>query len=482
MERKQDMEKKNPTKKEMEKLSKRLMYHPELVWDKISSNEKKKVFKFCEEYKGFLDQAKTEREAVVAIRNTARERGYSDSVKSGGSQPMIRVFHDKSIALVRPGKAPLKDGIRLIVSHIDAPRLDLKQRPLYEKVDLTFLKTHYYGGIKKFQWLTRPLAIHGRIIKGDGGVVDIAVGEEETDPVFTILDLLPHLAGKAQYRKRIGDAITGEKLNLIVGSLPLGDKKVKRRFKLAILEHLNKRYGLVEEDLVSAELEIVPAEKARDVGWDRSLVGAYGQDDRASAFTSLKALLEMKEPRKTAVALFVDKEEIGSDGATSAKSKILESVICDLMINMGQKPSTYEVNRLLASSQALSADVTGALDPDYQEVHEKRNAARMGYGVCVTKFTGHRGKVGANDANAEYVGWLRNLFNQKKVCWQTGELGKIDEGGGGTVAKFLAVYGMEIIDCGPPVLSMHSPFEITHKGDIYMTYKCFRAFLEAPVE
>jgi len=482
MERKQDMEKKNPTKKEMEKLSKRLMYRPELVWDKISSNEKKKVFKFCEEYKGFLDQAKTEREAVVAIRNTARERGYSDSVKSGGSQPMIRVFHNKSIALVRPGKAPLKDGIRLIVSHIDAPRLDLKQRPLYEKVDLTFLKTHYYGGIKKFQWLTRPLAIHGRIIKGDGGVVDIAVGEEETDPVFTILDLLPHLAGKAQYRKRIGDAITGEKLNLIVGSLPLGDKKVKRRFKLAILDHLNKRYGLVEEDLVSAELEIVPAEKARDVGWDRSLVGAYGQDDRASAFTSLKALLEMKEPRKTAVALFVDKEEIGSDGATSAKSKILESVICDLMINMGQKPSTYEVNRLLASSQALSADVTGALDPDYQEVHEKRNAARMGYGVCVTKFTGHRGKVGANDANAEYVGWLRNLFNQKKVCWQTGELGKIDEGGGGTVAKFLAVYGMEIIDCGPPVLSMHSPFEITHKGDIYMTYKCFRAFLEAPVE
>ncbi|MBW1911976.1 MAG: aminopeptidase [Deltaproteobacteria bacterium] len=476
------MEKKNPTKKEMEKLSKRLMYRPELVWDKISSNEKKKVFKFCEEYKGFLDQAKTEREAVVAIRNTARERGYSDSVKSGGSQPMIRVFHNKSIALVRPGKAPLKDGIRLIVSHIDAPRLDLKQRPLYEKVDLTFLKTHYYGGIKKFQWLTRPLAIHGRIIKGDGGVVDIAVGEEETDPVFTILDLLPHLAGKAQYRKRIGDAITGEKLNLIVGSLPLGDKKVKRRFKLAILDHLNKRYGLVEEDLVSAELEIVPAEKARDVGWDRSLVGAYGQDDRASAFTSLKALLEMKEPRKTAVALFVDKEEIGSDGATSAKSKILESVICDLMINMGQKPSTYEVNRLLASSQALSADVTGALDPDYQEVHEKRNAARMGYGVCVTKFTGHRGKVGANDANAEYVGWLRNLFNQKKVCWQTGELGKIDEGGGGTVAKFLAVYGMEIIDCGPPVLSMHSPFEITHKGDIYMTYKCFRAFLEAPVE
>ncbi|MDB9822791.1 aminopeptidase [Deltaproteobacteria bacterium] len=476
------MGKGNPTKKEIEKLSKRLMYSPELVWDKISTAEKRKVFKFAEEYKMFLDQSKTEREAVICIRDIAKNSGFVESADSLPSEPMFKTFHEKSIVLARPGTAPLKEGIRLIVSHIDAPRLDLKQKPLYEETDLAFLKTHYYGGIKKFQWLARPLAIHGRIIKADGGVVAIAVGEKDSDPVFTILDLLPHLSGKAQYDKKLSEAIVGEKLNLIVGGLPMGDKDLKNRFKLAILNHLNMTYGIIEEDLVSAELEIVPAGKARDVGWDRSLVGAYGQDDRASAFTSLRALLDMKKPKKTSVLLFVDKEEIGSDGATSAKSKFLELVIRDLMIKMGQKPSTIEANSLLAASQALSADVSGALDPDYQELHEKRNAARMGYGVCLTKFTGHRGKYGANDANAEYIGWLRRLFAKGNLCWQTGELGKVDEGGGGTVAKFLAVYGMEIIDCGPPVLSMHSPFEITHKGDIYMTYKCFRTFLEAPVE
>ncbi len=470
------------SKREMEKLGKRLTYDPELVWDSISETEKKRVFEFAEEYKIFLDKAKTERETVKYIRDRARESGFSEGRTPPSPGPMFKSFHEKSIALVRPGSAPLSEGLRLIVSHIDAPRLDLKQRPLYEEVDLTFLKTHYYGGIKKFQWLARPLAIHGRIIKADGDFVDIALGEEESDPVFTILDLLPHLSRKAQYDKKMDEAIVGEKLNLIVGSLPMGDKELKERFKLAALNHLNVKYGLVEEDLVSAELEIVPSGKARDVGWDRSLVGGYGQDDRASAFTSLKALLDMNKPRKTSVVLFVDKEEIGSDGATSAKSKFLESVICDLMVNMGQTPSSLEVHQTLAMSQALSADVGSALDPDYQEVHEKRNAARLGYGVCLTKFTGHGGKYGANDANAEYIGWLRRLFSRNKVCWQTGELGKVDEGGGGTVAKFLAVYGMEIIDYGPPVLSMHSPFEISHKGDIYMAYKGFRAFLEAPFE
>ena len=476
------MGKENLSKKDLEKLSKKLTYKPDLVWDAISTAEKKKIFSFCEIYKTFLDRAKTEREAVSCIREIARNKGFSEKVKTGSFMPMIKVFHEKSIALVRPGKDALKDGIRLIVSHIDAPRLDLKQKPLYEEVDLTFLKTHYYGGIKKFQWLARPLAIHGRIVKADGGVVDISVGEDKSDPVFTVLDLLPHLARKVQSNKRLSQAIAGEKLNLIVGSLPLGDKETKERFKLSILNHLNKTYGLVEEDLISAELEVVPAEKARDVGWDRALVGAYGQDDRASAFTSLKALLDMKKSEKTAVVLFLDKEEIGSDGATGAKSKFLESIIFDLMVNMGHAPGAQEAYRILACSRGLSADVNGAIDPDYQEVHEKRNAARMGYGVCLTKFTGHGGKYGANDANAEYVGWLRKLFNRKKVIWQTGELGKVDEGGGGTVAKFLAVYGMEIIDYGPPVLSMHSPFEITHKGDLYMTYKGFRAFLEAPAK
>ena len=476
------MRKGNPSKKDLEKLSKKLMYKPELVWDAVSDKEKKIIFKFAEEYKLFLDKVKTEREAVIFIRDLAEKNGFCKKIKGNSSSPIYKILHEKSIALARPGAAPLENGIRLIVSHIDAPRLDLKQRPLYEEVDLTFLKTHYYGGIKKFQWLARPLAIHGRIIKGDGTIVDIAVGEDDNDPVFTILDILPHLAKKVQYDKKISEAIEGEKLNLIVGSLPIGNCDMKNRFKLAILNHLNTVYGLVEEDLISAELEIVPAGKARDVGWDRSLIGAYGQDDRASAFTSLKAFLDMKNSPKTSVVLFVDKEEIGSDGATSAKSKLLESLIHDLMIKTGYKPSALEVHRVLASSHALSADVSGALDPDYQEVHEKRNAALMGYGLCLTKFTGSGGKYGANDANAEYIGWLRKLFTSSKICWQTGELGKVDEGGGGTVAKFLAVYGMQIIDCGPPLLSMHSPFEVAHKGDIYMAYKGFKSFFEAGVE
>lgn len=472
----------NLGKKAIKKLKDRLEYRPELVWDSISAAEKKRVFSLADKYKEFLNRSKTEREAAAYIRETALKSGFSERPKPGSSTPMIRVFQEKSVALIRPGTGSPKGGIRLIVSHIDAPRLDLKQKPLYEEVDLAFFKTHYYGGIKKFQWLARPLAIHGRIVRADGKMVDIEVGEGDRDPVFTILDLLPHLARKVQYEKKLGVAIPGEKLNLLVGGLPVGDSETKDRFKLAVLDHLNRAYGLVEEDLISAELEVVPAGRARDVGWDRSFVGAYGQDDRVCAFASLMALLDAKRPERTAVALFVDKEEIGSDGATSAKSKFLESVIRDLMANMGYESDTGEIYGILERSRALSADVTGALDPDYQEVHEKRNAARMGFGVCLTKFTGHGGKVGASDANAEYLGWLRRLYNREKVIWQTGELGKVDGGGGGTVAKFLAVYGMEIIDCGPPVLSMHSPFEISHKGDVHMTYRGYRTFFEAPSE
>jgi len=277
----------------------------------------------------------------------------------------------------------------------------------------------------------------------------------------------------------VSDAFVGEKLNLMVGSIPFGDKDTKDRFKLAILKLLNERFGLIEEDLISAELEVVPAGVARDVGWDRGLTGAYGHDDRSCVFTSLKAIIDIRNPQKTALVLFVDKEEIGSDGATGAKSRFLESVLADLMVAHGKEPLYHEIHKIMMNSRALSADVSSALDPDFQDVHEKRNAARLGYGICLTKFTGSGGKYGASDANAEYVGWLRKLFNLKKVVWQTGETGKVDEGGGGTVAKFLATYGMEIIDCGPPVLSMHSPFEIAHKGDIYMTYKGYRTFLES---
>jgi aspartyl aminopeptidase len=466
-------------KEEIERISQKLLSSPKLVWDTIDTREKEKIFDFDKGYQDFLNTAKTEREAVNVISDIALNNGFSFTPSSSYPIRMMKTFQGKSIALAMSGKKPINEGINLIVGHLDSPRLDLKQNPLYEEVDLAFMKTHYYGGIKKFQWLTRPLAIHGRVIRSDGSFLDIVVGEDDSDPVFTVADILPHLARKVQYEKKVSDAFVGEKLNLMVGSLPFGDKDTKDRFKLAILNLLNERYGLVEEDLISAELEVVPAGKARDVGWDRGLTGAYGHDDRSCVFTSLKAIIDIKNPQKTALVLFVDKEEIGSDGATGAKSRFLESVLADLMIAHGKEPLYHEIHKILMNSRALSADGNGALDPDFQDVHEKRNAARLGYGTCLVKFTGSGGKYGANDANAEYVGWLRNLFNKKKVVWQAGELGKVDEGGGGTVAKFLALYGMEIIDCGPPVLCMHSPFEIVHKGDIYMTYKGYRAFLES---
>ncbi|MFW6114730.1 MAG: aminopeptidase [Thermodesulfobacteriota bacterium] len=464
-------------KQEIEKLSEKLTAKRRLVWDMIEEDEKGKVWEFDSRYRDFLNSAKTEREAVIRISEIAEQGGFSSNPAK--AVKMVKSFQAKSIALCVSGTQPIEEGINLIVSHLDSPRLDLKQNPLYEDIDLAFMKTHYYGGIKKFQWLTRPLAIHGRVIRSDGSILDIVVGEKDSDPVFTVADILPHLARKVQTDKKVSDAFEGEKLNLMVGSIPLGNKDTKERFKLAVLELLNERYGLVEEDLISAELEVVPAGGPRDVGWDRGLTGAYGHDDRSCVFTSLQAILDLDSPKKTAMVLFVDKEEIGSDGSTGAKSKFLESVVADLLIAQGKEPLYHEIYKSLMNSRAISADVNGAIDPDYQDVHEKRNAARLGYGVCLTKFTGSGGKYGASDANAEYVGWIRNLFNKHKVVWQTGELGKIDEGGGGTVAKFLAPYGMEIIDCGPPVLSMHSPFETAHKGDIYMTYKGFKVFLES---
>jgi len=466
-------------KKEIERISQRLISKPKLVWDAIDEREKKRVFDFDKGYQDFLNKAKTEREAVNVISDIALKNGFPSNPSGTYPIRLMKAFQGKSIALSVSGDKPIDEGINLIVSHLDSPRLDLKQNPLYEEVDLAFMKTHYYGGIKKFQWLTRPLAIHGRIIRSDGSSLDIVVGEDDADPVFTVADILPHLAKKVQYDKKVSDAFVAEKLNLMVGSLPFGDKDTKERFKLAILNLLNERYGLIEEDLISAELEVVPAGKARDVGWDRGLTGAYGHDDRSCVFTSLRAVVDIRNPHKTALILFVDKEEIGSDGATGAKSRFLESMLADLMIAHGKQPLYHEIQKILMKSRAISADGNGALDPDFQDVHEKRNAARLGYGVCLVKFTGSGGKYGANDANAEYVGWLRNLFNKKKVVWQAAELGKVDEGGGGTVAKFLATYGMQIVDCGPSILSMHAPFEIAHKGDIYMTYKAYRAFLES---
>jgi aspartyl aminopeptidase len=467
------------SKKKMAALRDKLIRKPRLVWDVLGMKEKQQAFRFADKYKCFLDSAKTEREAVNAIVDFAEKKGYADITKGSTGRKYYKVHKNKSIALAVLGKDPLESGTNLVVSHIDAPRLDLKQNPLYEEVDLAFLKTHYYGGIKKYQWLARPLALHGTVLKQDGSSMHIRIGESRDDPVFTIADLLPHLAHKVQADKKVSEAFQGEKLNLVVGSLPLGDDDTKERFKLAVLDHLFSEYGIIEEDLISAELEIVPSGRARDIGWDRGMVGAYGQDDRVCAYTSLVAVGETTKPTRTAVALFTDKEEIGSDGSTGAKSRFLEDFMADLFEVSGQKANGKNLRACLSHSQALSADVNCALDPDYQEVHEKRNAAKIGYGVCMTKFTGSRGKYGSSDANAEYLGKIRKVFNDSGVVWQTGELGRVDEGGGGTIAKFLAVYGMEVLDCGTPILSMHSPFEISGKGDIYMTYKAYRVFFNS---
>lgn len=467
------------SKKEAQALEKSLAYRRRLVWDELLPEEEKKVWELGEDYKGFLNAAKTEREAISEISLRLTQGGFLplDHLRPG--KKVFQAIKGKLLVLGILGKKPLSEGLQIIASHVDASRLDLKQHPLYEEAEVAFFKTHYYGGIKKYQWLARPLALHGTIVTAEGQKINLAIGEKDQDPVFTVADLLPHLARKVQMEKRLSEAVEGEKLNILIGSIPLGPEETKDRFKLAILNHLHQQYGLVEEDLVSAELELVPSEPARDVGLDRGIVGAYGQDDRACAYSSLKAALEVDDPDRTVVVLFFDKEEIGSEGNTSARAQILETFLPKLF-SLNGEPFTHEVLReTLAASRALSADVAGALDPDYQEVHEKRNAPRLGGGLCLTKFTGSGGKYGSSDANAEYVYWIRNLFNQQKIIWQTGELGKVDEGGGGTIAKFLAALGVEIIDCGTPVLSMHSPFELVSKADLYMTYKGYKAFLLA---
>lgn len=460
-------------------LSERLLYQPKSVWDSVDEAELEAIFKLGQDYKSFLTAAKTERLAVSEIVKRAKGKGFSDVMENRVPNKIFRTNRKKTASLILLGKGDPTEGLNIIVSHIDSPRLDLKQRPLYEEVELALLKTHYYGGIKKYSWVSRPLAIYGVIVKGDGSVVEVAIGDDPDDPVFTVSDLLIHLAGKAQMDKKVGEAITGEKLNLLFATIPFEDKEAKERIKLSALKLLNEKYSIVEEDLISAELEVVPAGPARDLGLDRSMVGAYGQDDRASAFTSLMAALDARETKRTSVIFFMDKEEIGSEGVTGARGMIIENVVSEILSTVKGEVKTDDLIKTLSNSRCLSADVNGAIDPDWQEVHEKRNAARLGYGVCITKFTGSRGKSGASDAQAELVGSIRKLFNENDVVWQFGELGKVDEGGGGTIAKDMAARGMDVIDCGPVLLDMHSPFEISSKADIYMTYKGFKCFLES---
>ena len=444
-------------------------------WTKKTKNEIKQIFLFCEEYKNFLDKAKTERESVTVIEKYLCNNGFLKDSQ------YIRIYHinkGKTVAAFVRGEENLLKGLNIIAAHIDAPRLDLKQNPLYEDVDLALLRTHYYGGIKKYQWVTIPLAIHGIVIKKDGRKIELALGEDEKDPVFVIDDLLPHLSRKVLDEKKMADAIEGEKLTVLFGSMPVTGME-KESIKGAVLKLLNDSYGIIEEDFVSAELEIVPAFKARDIGIDRSMVGAYGQDDRACAYTLLKAICNIYNPHNSCLAIFTDKEEIGSEGNTGIKSAFLQMVLYDILENSGIKTDESSLRKMLFKSRALSADVNAGLNPTYQDVHEKQNACYLGHGICITKFTGHGGKSGANDANAEYTGEIRSLFNRENIIWQTGEMGKIDAGGGGTVAKHLAVYGMDTIDCGTPLLAMHSPFEISSKLDIYETFRAFTVFFKS---
>jgi len=462
-----------------QKLADRILRKEKSAWEQVGPNEREAVFHFCNDYRIFLDAGKTERECVAVIRKMAEERGYQPLValaNKKGIKPGQRIFvewKEKAIALMVTGKEPFDKGIRIIGSHLDSPRLDLKPNPLYEDSGMALFKTHYYGGIKKYQWPSMPLALHGVIITADGLKVQVVIGEDPADPVFTISDLLPHLA-KDQMAKKMPEVIPGEGLNLIVGGIPVADEEVKEKVKLQVMEYLNREYGIIEEDFISAELAAVPAGGTRDVGLDRSFLGGYGQDDRVCAYTSLRALFDQKSPRQTVMALFVDKEEIGSTGNTGIQSNFLENTVAEMcqLLNL----PTHLWRTVMANSKALSADVNAGIDPNFEGVWDKRNSSWMSQGVVLTKYTGAGGKYEANDANAEYVGEIRRLFNSHKVAWQIGELGKVDQGGGGTIAHYMAEYGMDVVDCGPAILGMHSPFEVASKVDIFMAYKAYAAF------
>lgn len=451
-------------------------------WEKLSATQEKKIFKFCEDYKVFLDSAKTEREAVQIIISQSEKEGFKPINKVKSGKPATKIYfqnRNKCLALAIIGTEPVEKGINIIASHIDAPRLDLKQNPLYEHSEshTALFRTHYYGGIKKYQWVNIPLSIHGKVILSSGKEIVLNIGEKPGEPIFVIPDLLPHLYYQRQAKRRLSEGIKGEELNPLVGSRILDEKGVKNKIKLWVLNYLNKTYGMVEEDFVSAELEVVPATKAYDVGFDRSMIAGYGQDDRSCAYPSVRAIFEVTKPKKTSLILLFDKEEIGSEGPSSVKSRFLENIVGEILELSDPNYNDSKLRRTLEKSQALSSDVNGAINPLFSDVHEKQNAARMGYGICITKFTGSRGKVGANDASAEFMGYIRRLLNKNKILWQTAELGKVDEGGGGTVAKFLAEHNMDVIDCGTPIISMHSPLEISSKIDIYSSYEAYKAFL-----
>ena len=457
----------------------------ENTWKSYTVEQCAELEQLCGSYREFLDKGKTERECVKEAVKQAEAAGYEnlENVITSGKklQPGDKVYSicmNKSVVLFMVGTEPMEKGMRILGAHIDSPRLDLKQNPLYEDNEMAYLDTHYYGGIKKYQWVTIPLAIHGVVVKKDGTVTEVRIGEEESDPVFCVTDLLIHLSGE-QMDKKAKVVVEGENLDLLVGSRPVnmdGEEEKKDAVKAGILQILKEKYDMDEEDFLSAELEIVPAGKARDCGFDRSMVAAYGQDDRVCSYTSLAALLDTEVQVHTCCCLLVDKEEIGSVGATGAQSRFFENAVAELMNCMGQY-SELGLRRCLSSSKMLSSDVSAAFDPLYASAFEKKNAAFFGKGLVFNKYTGSAGKSHSNDANAEYLGWIRNVMDRHSVAFQTAELGRIDVGGGGTIAYISALYGMEVVDSGVAVLSMHAPMEITSKADIYEAKKGYQAFL-----
>lgn len=457
----------------------------ENAWKSCNKQTVKEIFGFCEGYKKFISECKTERECTRRSIQMAEEHGYrnlkeiiaaKETIKSGD-----KVYADnmgKAIVLFNIGKKPIEEGLKILGAHIDSPRLDVKQNPLYEDSDLVLMDTHYYGGIKKYQWTTIPLALHGVVALTDGSVIDVEIGEKEKDPVVCVSDLLIHLAAE-QMEKNGAKVVEGEALDLVVGNMPFNPKKdEKNPAKAYILDILKKKYRIAEEDFMSAELEAVPAGKARDLGLDASMVLGYGQDDRVCAYTSLMAMLEVEEPEYTSVCLLVDKEEIGSVGATGMQSLFFENMVAEILDRMGCY-SELILRRTLANSEMLSSDVNAGFDPNYAYVFEKKNASYLGRGVVFSKFTGSRGKSGSNDANAEYIARVRKALERENVAYQMAELGKVDIGGGGTIAYILAKYGMDVIDCGVAVLSMHAPYEATSKIDIYEAKRGYVAFLNA---
>ncbi len=467
---------KNKEKKTSEELSELLLNKRENGFFSVTDKEIKKADKFCEGYKTYLDNAKTEREAVNVAVKAAKENGYVEFDVNAKYKAGDKVYYNnrgKAICLAVIGENGTRDGVRIAAAHIDSPRIDLKPIPLYEDTDIAMFKTHYYGGIKKYQWVAMPLAMHGVVVKKDGTVIDVTVGEKEGEPQFAITDLLPHL-GADQSKKPLGAAFTGEDLNIIVGSRPVRDKEAKSGFKLNVMKILNEKYDIVEADLISAEIEFVPAFKSNDVGFDRSLIGSYGHDDRVCAYPATLALFDCGVPKSTSITVLADKEEVGSDGNTGLASEFLRYFIADLAAQDG-----LEARHVLSKSTCLSADVTAAFDPNFTSAFESNNTCYINNGVGFSKYTGSRGKGGTSDANAEFLAYIRKILDDNKVLWQIGELGKVDQGGGGTVAKYVANLNIDVIDIGVPVLSMHAPFELVSKLDVYMAYKAFKAYFEA---